>query len=196
MKTPDQILKEHEDANEMHFHQVDREWIVKAMEEYASTPKPMKPDTKLIDSMALRYRHDFSFLDETQKDSIRTTMTQLWEEVVGLGFYKAEKTITSTPKQMKTTIELVEQWAEEKGILSKATPLTQAIKTQEEVNELYRAILDENRDEIKDAIGDIMVTLIIQCKMQGMDLQDCLESAYNVIKNRTGKMVGGIFVKD
>jgi NTP pyrophosphatase (non-canonical NTP hydrolase) len=97
---------------------------------------------------------------------------------------------------MKQTIQLVEQWAEEKGILSKATPLTQAIKTQEEVNELYRAILDDNRDEIKDAIGDIMVTLIIQCKMQGMDLQDCLESAYDVIKNRTGKMVGGVFVKD
>jgi len=49
---------------------------------------------------------------------------------------------------------------------------------------------------VKDAIGDIMVTLIIQCKMQGMDLQDCLESAYNVIKNRTGKMVDGVFVKD
>lgn len=97
---------------------------------------------------------------------------------------------------MKTTIELVKQWAEEKGILSKATPLTQAIKTKEEVDELYRAILDDNRDEIKDAIGDIMVTLIIQCKMQDMDLQDCLESAYNVIKNRTGKMVDGIFVKD
>jgi NTP pyrophosphatase (non-canonical NTP hydrolase) len=97
---------------------------------------------------------------------------------------------------MKTTTQLVEEWAEEKGILSKATPLTQAIKTQEEVNELYQAILDDNREEIKDAIGDIMVTLIIQCKMQGMDLQDCLESAYNVIKNRTGKMVDGMFVKD
>jgi NTP pyrophosphatase (non-canonical NTP hydrolase) len=100
------------------------------------------------------------------------------------------------PKPMKTTTQLVEEWAEEKGILSKATPLTQAIKTQEEVNELYQAILDNNREEIKDAIGDIMVTLIIQCKMQGMDLQDCLESAYNVIKNRTGKMVDGMFVKD
>jgi len=40
MKTPDQILKEHEDANEMHFHQVDREWIIKAMEEYARTVQP------------------------------------------------------------------------------------------------------------------------------------------------------------
>jgi NTP pyrophosphatase (non-canonical NTP hydrolase) len=97
---------------------------------------------------------------------------------------------------MKQTIQLVEQWAEEKGILSNAWPLTQAIKTQEEVNELCYAILDNNRGQIKDAIGDIMVTLIIQCKMQGMDLQDCLESAYNVIKNRTGKMVGGVFVKD
>lgn len=100
------------------------------------------------------------------------------------------------PKQMKQTIQLVEQWAEEKGILSKATPLTQAMKTLEEVNELLGAIMDDNPEEIKDAIGDIMVTLIIQCKMQGMDLQDCLESAYNVIKNRTGKMVGGVFVKD
>ena len=54
----------------------------------------MKPDPKLIDSMAMRYRHDFGLLNETQKESIRRTMTQLWEEVVGLGFYKTEKTNT------------------------------------------------------------------------------------------------------
>jgi hypothetical protein len=46
-----------------------------------------KPDPKLIDSMALRYRHDFGLLDEKEKNSIRTQMTQLWEEVVGIGFY-------------------------------------------------------------------------------------------------------------
>lgn len=40
MKTADQILKDHEDANEMHFHQVDREWIIEAMEEYANTARP------------------------------------------------------------------------------------------------------------------------------------------------------------
>jgi hypothetical protein len=49
------------------------------------------PDTKLIDSMAMRYRHDFGLLDESQKEAIRTTMKQLWEEVVGLGFYKPNK---------------------------------------------------------------------------------------------------------
>lgn len=47
-----------------------------------------EPDPALIDSMALRYRHDFGLLDEQTKNSIRTTMRQLWEEVVGLGFYK------------------------------------------------------------------------------------------------------------
>jgi antitoxin component YwqK of YwqJK toxin-antitoxin module len=50
-------------------------------------PKP-QPDPQLIDSMAMRYTQDFEFLDEKHKESIRTTMKQLWEEVVGLGFYK------------------------------------------------------------------------------------------------------------
>jgi hypothetical protein len=45
-------------------------------------------------------------------------------------------------------------------------------------------------------MGDIMVTLIIQAKMQNVSLEYCLESAYNVISKRTGKMINGQFVKD
>ena len=90
----------------------------------------------------------------------------------------------------------VEHWAEEKGILAKATPMTQALKTLEETTELCTAINSDDRAEIIDAMGDIMVTLIIQAKMQGLKLEDCLESAYNVIAKRTGKMVNGQFVKD
>ena len=100
---------------------------------------------------------------------------------------------------MKDYFELevcVEQWAEEKGILAKATPMQQAMKTQEELTELCNAILDNDRDEIKDAIGDIVVTLIIQAKMQGMTVEECLNAAYDVISKRTGKMVNGQFVKD
>jgi len=48
----------------------------------------IKPDSKLIDSMAMRYRHDFGLLGEDEQNAIRTTMKQIWEEVVGLGFYK------------------------------------------------------------------------------------------------------------
>jgi hypothetical protein len=35
MKTPNEILAKHEDNNKMHFHQVDREWIIEAMTEFA-----------------------------------------------------------------------------------------------------------------------------------------------------------------
>ena len=172
MKTPNQILKEHEDANEMHFHQVDREWIINAMEEYAS----------------LKCDHFGGVAVTSEKGQTIHKCLDCGDKL---------RVYDHTDKsRIYTLSSLIEQWAEEKGILSKATPIKQAMKTQEEVNELCNAILDDNRDEIKDAIGDIMVTLIIQCKMQGMDLQDCLESAYNVIKNRTGKMVDGVFVKD
>lgn len=90
----------------------------------------------------------------------------------------------------------VEKWAEDKNILNKSIPIKQAMKTQEELTELCNAILDNNSDEIKDAIGDIMVTLIIQAKMQNFKIEECLESAYNVIKNRTGKIINGQFVKN
>ena len=97
---------------------------------------------------------------------------------------------------MKQLIKQVEEWAEVKGILAHATTLRQAKKTLEETNELICAILNEDRAEIKDAIGDIIVTIIIQAKMQGVTIEECLQSAYDVISKRTGKMVNGQFIKD
>lgn len=92
--------------------------------------------------------------------------------------------------------ENVIQWAHDKGIMSKATPMKQALKTLEECTELLHAIQDNNPHEIKDAIGDILVTIIIQAEMNSMDIEDCLQSAYDIISKRTGKMLNGTFVKD
>lgn len=91
---------------------------------------------------------------------------------------------------------LVISWAEQKGILSKGNPESQCDKTLEEVYELNQAIKENNREEIIDALGDILVTIIIQSEMQGLKLEDCLQSAYNVISKRTGVMIDGQFVKD
>ena len=91
---------------------------------------------------------------------------------------------------------LVITWAHQKGILDNGTPRAQAGKTVEEVQELINAIDTNNKAEIEDALGDILVTIIIQAEMQGLELIKCLESAYNVIAKRTGKMVDGQFVKD
>jgi len=87
-------------------------------------------------------------------------------------------------------------WAENKGILEKAKPINQGLKTLEEVNELLTGIVTDDREEIKDAFGDILVTIIIGAELQGLNLLDCLESALNIIEKRTGKMVNGQFVKD
>lgn len=91
--------------------------------------------------------------------------------------------------------EIIE-WARDKGILDKATPESQMLKTVEEVGELASALGKRDMVEIEDAIGDIAITLIIQAELCGLDFVACLESAYNVISKRTGKMVNGIFVKD
>lgn len=91
---------------------------------------------------------------------------------------------------------LVLDWAHEKGIFDKGTPVAQAGKTLEEATEIIVAIAKNDIPEIIDGIGDTLVTLIIQCEMQKVHPLDCLESAYNVIAKRTGKMVNGEFVKD
>jgi NTP pyrophosphatase (non-canonical NTP hydrolase) len=92
--------------------------------------------------------------------------------------------------------KLVEEWAENKGIFKNATPMNQVLKTLEETTELCVAVNKDNKDQIIDGIGDIIVTLIIQCKFQNVKLEDCLESVYNIISKRTGQMKDGFFVKD
>jgi len=98
--------------------------------------------------------------------------------------------------QYKELEPLVIQWAKDKGILEKATTIAQSAKTMEECTELMLAIARHDDDEIIDALGDILVTIIIQAEMQGLKLEDCLESAYNVISKRTGVMKNGQFYKD
>lgn len=91
---------------------------------------------------------------------------------------------------------LVIAWASQKGILEKGNPIAQQLKTEEEVQELSEAICKNDREEIIDALGDILVTIIIQSEMQGLKLTECLESAYNIISKRTGEMKNGTFIKN
>ena len=101
---------------------------------------------------------------------------------------------------MTETFESLENsvltWARDKGIMAKALPANQYKKHVEEVGELGEALILDNRDEIIDAIGDVLVTLIILARLKGLSPTDCLLSAYKEIAGRTGKMVDGVFVKD
>ena len=97
---------------------------------------------------------------------------------------------------MNKLIADIEQWGVDKGILPNPDKTAQYFKTCEEVEELNEAILTDNREEAIDAIGDIVVTLIMQTHAWGITLEQCVQQAYDVISKRTGKMVNGQFVKD
>lgn len=91
-------------------------------------------------------------------------------------------------------IKKVEKWAEDRGIFENSVPKDQALKTVSEVGEFADNVL-KGRD-CRDDIGDIIVTLILQCRLQNTTLYECLTLAYEEIAARKGKMVNGTFVKE
>jgi NTP pyrophosphatase (non-canonical NTP hydrolase) len=100
---------------------------------------------------------------------------------------------------IQDTINDVRAWGVDKGIIGpngKATERGQLNKLIEEVEELVEAVCENDRDEKIDAIGDCTVVLILLSEIIGVPFEECLDSAYQIISKRTGKMVGGVFVKD
>lgn len=91
----------------------------------------------------------------------------------------------------------VEQWAEDRGIIPHSTPQAQLMKTVSELGELADATLKHDVAGIVDGVGDVLVTLIIYSRTQGISITAALESAYDVIKHRRGRLTAeGIFVKE
>lgn len=89
----------------------------------------------------------------------------------------------------------IRQWAKVKGILSSGDTKTQYIKLMEEAGELAEGLLKKDKPEIKDAIGDMVVVLTNLASLEGLFIEDCIESAYDEIKDRAGVMENGTFVK-
>lgn len=89
------------------------------------------------------------------------------------------------------------RWAEDRRIIPNSTPMAQAIKTLEEVTELLSALHRGDREEMIDAYGDVLVTLIVGAALADVDLTRCLEAAYEQIKDRRGTLrADGVFVKE
>ena len=95
-----------------------------------------------------------------------------------------------------TQFDKIREWALTRGLYQQGDPMTQYVKLQEECGELAKALLKKDEPEVIDAVGDIIVVLTNLAHLKGYKIEDCIESAYNVIKKRTGKMSNGTFVKD
>ena len=91
----------------------------------------------------------------------------------------------------------VVRWGEARQIVQNSNPQAQAIKTLEEVVELMQAIAANDREAMKDAYGDILVTLVMGCATADLDLVKCFAHAYEQIKDRKGTLLpNGIFQKE
>jgi NTP pyrophosphatase (non-canonical NTP hydrolase) len=92
---------------------------------------------------------------------------------------------------------LVVQWAKDRQIVPNSNPTAQLMKTMSELGELADATLKTDWAEIEDGVGDVLVTLILYCKLQDISVVDCLQRAYDTIKDRKGTLTPeGIFVKE
>lgn len=95
---------------------------------------------------------------------------------------------------MENLIEQVKEWSIARGI-NQAESSKQMLKVIEEIGEVAAALVRDDDAKLKDGIGDVVVTLIILAQQNNLELHDCLQLAYDEIKDRTGREVNGIFVK-
>ena len=95
-----------------------------------------------------------------------------------------------------THFDLIREWAEERGLYNAGDPKTQTLKLMEEAGEICRAVLKKDEPEIIDGIGDCVVVLTNLAHLCDTSIEECIEIAYNEIKDRKGKMDNGTFKKD
>ena len=103
---------------------------------------------------------------------------------------------TGIRQQKKSQFDLIRQWARSRDLYDKGDPKTQTLKLIEEAGEICRAILKKDTPEIIDGFGDCVVVLTNLAELIGEPIENCIEKAYNEIKNRKGKMINGTFKKN
>jgi NTP pyrophosphatase (non-canonical NTP hydrolase) len=92
--------------------------------------------------------------------------------------------------------DLIRQWAQDRNLIEGSDLKSQFVKLIEEAGELANAIGKKNDIEFADAIGDMFVVLSIMAAQNRMHIEDCIDGAWQEIKDRKGKMVDGIFQKE
>ncbi len=182
-------------------------------EQTSTFPVPInKLKGNLMDNIGLEWETpDYKF--KLEKEHIPWIMqnarTSMFNEdrsyIYNKAFYEAFFNLKHNPETKYPTsskalgvsdrFEQIRQWAEDRGIYAEGNSHTQYVKLMEEAGELAAALLNKDAYEIKDAIGDIVVVLTNLAALEGMQIENCIDAAYNEIANRTGVMQNGTFVK-
>ena len=186
---------------------------INVTEQTTTFPVPIaKLKGRLMDNIGLKWKHPEFGTFEITKDNIPWILSNAKISmyntqrcyIYNKAFYASEKpsTVSSTYTEKsfsynntESVYDLIRSWATDKGIYRSGDARTQFVKLMEEAGELAQAILKNDEPEVIDAIGDMVVVLTNLAKLRGHNIEDCITSAYDVISNRTGKMINGTFVK-
>jgi NTP pyrophosphatase (non-canonical NTP hydrolase) len=176
---------------------------VNPTEQTSTFPVPInKLKGNLLDNLGMEWKTpDYSF--KLEKEHIpwilanaRTSMfNNNRSYIYNKAFYEAFFNPVHDPKDIPDRFDLIRFWAQDRGIYDKGNSHTQYVKLMEEAGELAQALLNKDSYEIKDAIGDMVVVLTNLAVLEGMQIENCIDSAYNEIARRKGKMINGTFVK-
>ena len=194
------------------YKQLFNKMKINATEQTSTFPLPVnKLKGRLLDNVDLTWETSFGKFKITKENipwimaNVRTSMyNKNRSYIYNKAFYEAFfnpkhnqaklKYDTSVDK-VPNRFDLIRSWANERGIYDKGNSHTQYVKLMEEAGELAAALLNNDKPEIVDAIGDMVVVLTNLAKLEGFDIENCVDSAYNEIANRTGVMHNGTFVK-
>lgn len=108
---------------------------------------------------------------------------------------KINNNFTSKCKDLNKLTSAIKLWSADRNLHIQDHKM-QTLKVGEEVGELFKAVVKNDQEEVIDAVGDTYVTLVILCQQLDIELSDCVNAAYNEIKDRRGKLVDGTFVKE
>jgi len=179
---------------------------INATEQTSTFPCPLdKLKGRLMDNLNLVWQTSHGEFEITKENipwimqNAKTSMFNTNRSYIyNKAFYEAffNPKHTPEPYPLPSRFDLIRTWATERGIYDKGNSHTQYVKLMEEAGELAKALLNNDRYEVKDAIGDMVVVLTNLAALEGMTIENCIDSAYNEIANRKGKMINGTFVKE
>ena len=177
---------------------------INATEQTSTFPCPLnKLKGQLMDNLGLSWETShgkFTITKENIPWIMSNARTSMFNEtrcyIYNKAFLESIQVIpVGVGSRVFSKFDLIRQWAKERGIYDKGNSHTQYVKLMEEAGELAAALLNKDSYEIKDAIGDMVVVLTNLAALEGMTIENCIDSAYNEIANRTGTMLNGTFVK-
>ena len=173
---------------------------INATEQTSTFPVPLnKLKGRLMDNIGLKWATDngvFSLDKQTIDWIVKNAKTSMFNVNRCYIYNKAyANEFIEQKAESKRFDDLIRSWAKDKGIYRSGDSRTQYVKLMEEAGELAQAILKNDEPEVIDAIGDMVVVLTNLAELRGYNIEKCIDSAYDVIKSRQGKMVNGTFVK-